>query len=256
MRVFIAANPETLGRRAAEEVGARLREAISRRGEARLVLSTGLSQVETLAHLVKQPVDWSRVTVFHLDEYVGLPEDHPASFRRYLRERFFRWVSVREAVLIDGNARDLFRVVASLERAVREKPIDVGLIGIGENAHIAFNDPPADFVTQHAFHVVTLAEACRQQQVSEGWFATRDEVPPTAISMTPYQILQCGAIVSAVPHEAKARAVYQTLTHEESPEVPATFLRRHPQWSLYLDTASASLIDAELRQRYGVQWVS
>ena len=216
-----------------------LRQAIAEKGHARLVLSTGSSQFETLRALVREDVDWSRVTMFHLDEYVNLPETHPASFRRYLRERFLSEVTLEGAYLVDGKPDS----IPALTEELRKEPVDVGLIGIGENAHIAFNDPPADFGTKEAYIVVNLNDRCKQQQVGEGWFSSKEEVPAQAISMTPWQIMQCRHIISAVPHKVKARAVADTMNHETTPLVPATLLKTHPHFDLFLDAESASELE-------------
>lgn len=239
MTIHIHHTAEDMGRAAAEEIARRLDAAIRQRGEARLLLSTGASQFEMMRELVRQPVDFSRVTMFHLDEYVGLPESHKASFRRYLKERFALKVPLKEAVYV-SNEGDVEENLRMLERRIREKPVDVGVIGIGENAHIAFNDPPADFDTEKAYHVVTLDERCRRQQVGEGWFDTVDDVPTRAISMTVKQILSCRCIVSVVPHGVKREAVQKTLSEPVCGMVPATALKTHPDWTLYLDSASAA----------------
>lgn len=209
-------------------------------GSARILLSTGASQFEMFEELVRHDgIDWGRVTMFHLDEYVGLPESHPASFRRYLKERFASRVPLKEAVFVNGEG-DVGATIAELTRRVREAPIDLGVIGIGENGHIAFNDPPADFETDAAYAVVTLDERCRRQQVGEGWFKTVEDVPAQAISMTVRQILKCRDIVSIVPHAVKAEAVRRALTEPVNPKTPATALKTHYNWTLYLDAESAA----------------
>ena len=232
MRISIAGTPEELGRRAAAEAAAYLNEAIRERGEARLLLSTGASQFTTLEALVREDVDWSKVDMFHLDEYIGLNESHPASFVRYLKERFVSQVPVRRAFFVDpsqGVETAIARLTAELDRA----PIDVGLIGIGENAHIAFNDPPADFEDQAAYKVVTLDERCRRQQLGEGWFPTLEDVPAQAISMTVDRILRCRHILSAVPYAVKAQAVSDTVSQPVNNMVPATILKRHASMTLF-----------------------
>lgn len=239
MKLHIEKTPEQLGKKAAALAADLLRQAIAEKGHARLVLSTGSSQFETLRALVREDVDWSRVTMFHLDEYVNLPETHPASFRRYLRERFLSEVTLEGAYLVDGKPDS----IPALTEELRKEPVDVGLIGIGENAHIAFNDPPADFGTKEAYIVVNLNDRCKQQQVGEGWFSSKEEVPAQAISMTPWQIMQCRHIISAVPHKVKARAVADTMNHETTPLVPATLLKTHPHFDLFLDAESASELE-------------
>jgi glucosamine-6-phosphate deaminase len=242
MNLHIETTPEQLGKEAAALTAALLRQAIAENGHARLVLSTGSSQFETLKALVMEEVDWSRVTMFHLDEYVNLPETHPASFRKYLKERFLEKVTLDGAYLVDGRQESIPVLTAELRRA----PVDVGLIGIGENAHIAFNDPPADFETREAYIVVNLNERCKQQQVGEGWFSTVEEVPAQAISMTSWQIMQCRHIISAVPHKVKAKAVADTMNNETTPLIPATLLKTHPHFDLFLDEESASLLEEKL----------
>lgn len=238
MNLHIEKTPALLGEKAAALTASLVRDAIRTKGYARLVLSTGSSQFETLEVLVKEDIDWSRVTMFHLDEYVNLPESHPASFRKYLKERFLSKVTLQDYHLVDGDPAS----IPALTEELRKAPIDVGLIGIGENAHIAFNDPPADFDTREAYIVVNLNERCKQQQVGEGWFPTTADVPAQAISMTPWQIMQCRHIISAVPHKVKAKAVADTMNHETTPEIPATLLKTHPAFDLFLDEESASLI--------------
>ncbi len=242
MKMDISVNARELGKKAAALSAEILNEAIKRQGYARLVLSTGASQFETLEELVKEDVDWSKVEVFHLDEYVGLSETHPASFRKYIRERFAAFVSLKELYLVNGNG-DIEKNIAELTEKLREKPVDLALIGIGENAHVAFNDPPADFENPNAYIVVNLDEKCRNQQVGEGWFASIDEVPKQAISMTVPQIMQSNVIISSVPHKVKAQAIQATMKNDLTPNVPATILKQHKQWYLFLDSDSASLIE-------------
>ena len=234
MKIIISRTAEDLGRRAAEDAAEVISRAIRENGKARIVLSTGSSQFETLKHLVKADVDWSRVEMFHLDEYVDLPITHPASFRKYLKERFVDLTGVGAAHFVDGTAEG----IEALTRELRAAPIDLGLIGIGRNAHIAFNDPPADFDTKVAYLVVTLDHTCRNQQVAEGWFASIDDVPRQAVSMSVWQIMQCRAIISAVPHAEKAWAVAQTLAGGLTNQVPATMLKTHENYHLYVDSAS------------------
>lgn len=242
MKVIVSKTPQELGAAAARHIAAKLREAIAARGEARLALSTGMSQFETIAALIQEDVDWGKVTMFHLDEYVNLPENHPASFRGYLKERFTSKVPLKQVYFVDGEG-DLAATLKALNAAIAQAPIDVGVIGIGENAHIAFNDPPADFDRQDAYYVATLDERCRNQQVGEGWFATFGDVPEQAITMSVAQILRSRTIISAVPHAVKAEAVRATLESPEiTPMVPATKLREHADWTLYLDEASAALL--------------
>ena len=250
MRLFILENKEELGREAARLIAQRINEAVGRQGYARIVLSTGASQFETLDALTKEKVDWSKVTMFHLDEYVDLPITHIASFRKYLTERFVDIVHPGEAVFVNGEG-DVGANVAALSRRLTEKPIDVGVIGIGENAHIAFNDPPADFDTRESYIIVDLDERCKQQQVGEGWFDTVDDVPRQAISMTPYRIMQCKCIVAPVPKAVKAEAIAKVLGAESAdPMIPGSLLKTHPDISLFIDRESASLCSEELLAKY------
>ncbi len=241
--IRIADTPQELGRLAASTIAGFLRNAIEEKGEARLILSTGASQFETMDALTKEDVDWSKVEMFHLDEYVNLPQSHIASFRKYLKERFVSKVPLKAAFFVDGEG-DVEANIAALTQELRKKPVDVGVIGIGENGHIAFNDPPADFETAVAYKVVTLDDRCKRQQVGEGWFASLQEVPSQAITMCPKQIMAAKHIVSSVPHAVKAEAVYNTVTHKVDPMIPATLLKTHPDWHLFLDAASASQLIA------------
>ena len=239
MEVRICKTCKNLGKSAAEYVANILKAKIEKNGSARIVLSTGASQFDTIEALVAIPdIKWECVEMFHLDEYVDLPVTHVASFRKYLQERFVDKVGTLKAVhFVDGTREG----IAALTEEIRRAPIDIGLIGIGENAHIAFNDPPADFDTKDAYISVNLNETCKRQQMGEGWFATIDDVPKQAVSMTPYQIMQCETIVSCVPYKVKAEAVKNTLFAKEvTNEIPATLLKTHPNFILYLDEDSAS----------------
>lgn len=235
IHIDISDNADELGMRAAEKIASLIEEAINKKGKARIILSTGMSQFETLSHLITYDLPWDKVEMFHLDEYVGLNESHPASFRKYLKERFVSKVNLKTAYFVEG-----VDAIPSLTRELRKEEIDVGVIGIGENGHIAFNDPPADFTTGEAYKVVTLDRRCREQQVGEGWFRTIDEVPTEAITMCVKEIMKSKHIVSAVPHEVKAEAIYNTITGRISQDVPATILKTHPDWNLFIDKDSAS----------------
>ncbi|MDR1931246.1 MAG: glucosamine-6-phosphate deaminase [Spirochaetales bacterium] len=239
MNIHVAKTAKAMGVQAAAHIAEILRKTIAEKGSARLLLSTGASQFETLAALIKENLDWPRVEMFHLDEYVGLPESHKASFRKYLKTRFVSKVPLKAAHFVQGDA-DVPAVIAALTRELAKAPIDVGVIGIGENAHVAFNDPPADFSTKKTYIVVTLDKKCKQQQVGEGWFAAPADVPARAITMTVSHILRCRHIISCVPHAVKAKAVLNTLTHTVDPAVPASILKTHPSWHLYLDADSAA----------------
>lgn len=237
--INVSPTPQELGTRAATVIAQLLNDAIAKQGSARLILSTGASQFETLDALVKLDVAWEKVEMFHLDEYVGLPESHIASFRKYLKERFVSKLPLKAAHFVNGEG-DVAANIEALTKELRQAPVDVGVIGIGENGHIAFNDPPADFETDAAYKVVTLDERCRRQQVGEGWFAAVDDVPKQAITMCVKQIMACRHIVTAVPHGVKAEAVFNTITRPVTPEVPATMLKTHPDWHLFIDDASAA----------------
>jgi len=246
VRINVLPDPETLGKEAAFLVAQKLSAAIEREGSARIVLSTGASQFETIKALINSDVDWKRVTLFHLDEYIGMPESHKASFRRYLKERFISKVDIGRTVLIDGET-DIQAHIEYLNREIEEKPIDIGVIGVGTNAHIAFNDPPADFDVKTSFIVVKLDEKCKLQQVNEGWFDSIEMVPEKAITMSPYRIMQCKTIVSPVPYIVKAEAISAMLGSKTvTNEIPATILKTHPDITLFLDNESASLCDSDL----------
>lgn len=242
MQIHIYRDSNETGKQAAEAAAAWINECIQARGKARIVLSTGASQFDFFEHFVLQQVDWSAVEMFHLDEYLGLPESHPASFRKYLKERFVSRIPLGKAHFVNGEVTDYALSLSELEKSILEDDLDLGLIGIGENAHIAFNDPPADFTMKSAYRIVELDEDCKQQQVREGWFSSLDEVPVKAISMTVHGILSCNKIISVVPHQVKAKAIKETLENDVTNLIPATILKSHPNWSLFLDSASASLL--------------
>ena len=248
MYITVSQSGAALGVAAAKEIISLLNKAIEERGEANCVLSTGASQFSTFDALLSMKMDWSSVNIFHLDEYIGLAADHPASFERYLKERFLDKVSPKRVFFVRGTG-DVAANMRALEKEISEFPTDVGVIGLGENAHIAFNDPPADFEIDAAYHIVTLNDACKRQQVGEGWFSGVDEVPSRAISMTPKQIMRCRHIVAPVPDVRKAQAIFSTLSSPRvDPMVPATLLTTHPDFHLFLDADSASLCSAELLQ--------
>ena len=242
MKVKVFKNSDELGRAAATIAADILKQSIAQKGKARLLLSTGASQFDTIKHLVTFDLAWDKVEMFHLDEYVGLSEQHPASFRKYLKERFVNIVKPKQAYFVNGEG-DVARNITELTAALQAEPIDVALIGIGENAHIAFNDPPADFTTQVAYKVVDLDEKCKQQQVGEGWFATSADVPAQAITISVHQIMQSKVILSCVPHGVKAMAIKQTLASDVTPLIPATILKTHANWTLFIDQDSAALVE-------------
>jgi glucosamine-6-phosphate deaminase len=245
MQLSLHKTKEEMGRSAAAEAVQTMRAALDARGRANIILATGTSQFEVLANLVAaEGIDWGRVTVFHLDEYLGLPNSHPASFRRYLRKRFVERLPRPLAAMhyIDGESPDPQAECDRLGRAIAQCPIDAALVGIGENGHLAFNDPPADFQTEKAYLVLDLDEACRRQQMGEGWFPTLDDVPWQAISMSIRQIMRSARIVCSVPEVRKAHAVQQAVEGDVTPLVPASILQRHPTVTVYLDHESASLL--------------
>jgi len=243
MDVRVFESKAELGRAAAADAAAVLRRVLAERGRAQAIAATGASQFEFLDALTAAPgIEWPRVVLFHLDEYVGLPESHPASFRRYLKERIVARVHPGAFHFIEGDAPDPEAEARRVGRILRACPIDVAFVGIGENGHLAFNDPPADFETEEPYLVVTLDEACRRQQLGEGWFAGLEGVPRRAISMSVRQILKAERILCVVPDERKARAVHDCLEEAVSPLRPASILRTHTRTTLYLDRASASLL--------------
>ncbi|SDW16586.1 glucosamine-6-phosphate deaminase [Paenibacillus sp. CF384] len=239
MNIRVVETAQQLGEEAAEHASRILQEVIERQGRARLLLSTGSSQFEFLKAFVKQPVEWSKVEMFHLDEYAGIEDTHPASFQAYLKERFISHVNLAKYHLVEGNG-DIQQTIERLNVAIQEAPIDLAMIGIGENAHIAFNDPPANFETEEPYIVVELDDACKRQQVGEGWFPSLEDVPAQAITMSVRQIMKSKVILSCVPHAVKADAIKRTLENDITPLVPATMLRSHPNWTLYLDKQSAA----------------
>jgi glucosamine-6-phosphate deaminase len=241
MEIIISNNKQELGEKAAARGATLIREAIAAKDESHIIVATGASQFEMLEHLVKEDVDWSKVTAFHLDEYIGLPISHPASFRRYLKERFVDKVHPRAFHYVNGE-KDPQAECRRLSKLIGGMTIDVAFIGIGENGHIAFNDPPADFDTEEPYLVVVLDEACRRQQMGEGWFSSLDDVPGCAISMSVRQILRSQNIICSVPDKRKAVAVRDSVEGPVTPGVPASILQRHPAIWLYLDRDSSSLL--------------
>jgi glucosamine-6-phosphate deaminase len=240
MRISVHPDATALGVAAAAEVAHSIAEAVQARGRARVIVATGASQFTFLEALVaRTDVPWAQVDAFHLDEYVGLPLSHKASFRKYLQERLFSRVPIGSALLLDGEG-DPATVLAAAGAAISAAPIDVCCCGIGENGHLAFNDPPADFETESPYLVVTLDEACRRQQVGEGWFGSLEEVPTQALSMSVRQILKTRHIFCMVPDERKSAAVQAALEGPVTPDVPASILQTHASLRLFLDPASAS----------------
>ncbi|MCL1921912.1 MAG: glucosamine-6-phosphate deaminase [Kiritimatiellaeota bacterium] len=240
MIVHVAKDRDALGAKSAEVVATEMRRVLQEKGRVAMVVATGASQFEFLEHLTADAsLDWTKVVAFHLDEYVGLPVTHPASFRKYLRERFLAKLPRPIGAFHEVNGEnDPAAECARLNALIGQYDIDICCLGIGENSHIAFNDPPADFVTEDAFIVVDLNETCRQQQVNEGWFATTGDVPRQAISMSVKQIMRCAMLVNSVPGERKAQAVKWTLDEPVSPDYPATIMRDHARCYLNVDAES------------------
>jgi glucosamine-6-phosphate deaminase len=238
----------SLGQAAAEQAAAAIRRAMAERGQARIIAATAASQLEFLDALTKAPeIDWSKVEAFHLDEYIGLPATHPGSFRKMLLEQLVRKTGITHYHLLDGDAADPTEVVRGVGKELASMPVDIAFLGIGENGHIAFNDPPADFETEEPYIIVNLDETCRQQQVGEAWFADISQVPQRAISMSARQILKAREILAVVPGPRKAEAVKLCLEGAIGPMAPASILRTHPNATVYLDQASASLLSPGLQ---------
>jgi glucosamine-6-phosphate deaminase len=247
MIIKVFEDKQSLGLAAAHQAAAAIRAAIQRSKRARMIAATGASQFELLDALTSMTgMDWPRVEMFHLDEYIGLPANHPASFRNYLRARLIDKVGIVHHHLIDGE-QDPAAVIRTVGDALQTAPVDVALVGIGENGHLAFNDPPADFDTEAPYLVVTLDEACRRQQLGEGWFEHLSDVPLQAISMGIRQILTAREIIAVVPDARKARAVAACCEGDISPLAPASILRTHPNTTIYLDKSSAALLSASAR---------
>lgn len=245
MRTILTSDPISMGRWVAEHAAADLRQAIHDHGAANLVVATGASQFEVLGHLVNQPdVNWSVVHGFHLDEYVGLPSDHPASFCGYLQQRFVDHVDLAGFEFLRGDA-DPQETISRVGKVLQSTRIDLALVGIGENGHLAFNDPPADFQTEDPYILVELDRPCRLQQVGEGWFESLDDVPTHAISMSVQQIMKAKKIYCSVPDERKAAAVASTLEGPVTPDVPASILRQHDAATLVIDQPAASRLSRQ-----------
>jgi glucosamine-6-phosphate deaminase len=250
MQLKVFPDKISLSRAAAEQAANAIRRAISERGHARIIAATGAAQFEFLEVLTKASgIDWAKIEGFHLDEYVGLPATHPASFRKFLMDRLVTKTGIVRFHGIEGDAADLSAMVRELSEELASAPIDIAFVGIGENGHIAFNDPPADFATEDPYIIVNLDEPCRRQQVGEGWFSDLSQVPERAVSMSARQILKAREIVAVVPDARKAKAVKACLEGAISPMAPASILRRHANATLYLDKDSSSLLSAGLRER-------
>ena len=247
VKTILTPDPAQMGRYAAEHAAQDLRDSIQARGAAYLIVATGASQFEVLSQLVQQPdIQWERVHGFHLDEYIGIGRDHGASFCRYLQERFVDRVPLASFHYLQGDA-DPAETVRDAAEKISAIEVDVAMVGIGENGHLAFNDPPADFDAEDPYLIVELDQECRQQQVGEGWFASMSEVPTHAISMSVRQIMRTRKIYCSVPDQRKAVAVAATLTGPVSPQVPASILREHPAATLIIDDAAASQLPDEIK---------
>jgi glucosamine-6-phosphate deaminase len=246
VQIKVLEDKNSLGRAAAEQAASSLNNAIHKLGRARIVVATGASQFEFLDALTEMSdIDWSHVEMFHLDEYVGLPATHPASFRKYLLERLIHKTGISQYRLLDPGG-DPEEVGRRIGKELNSAPVDIAFVGIGENGHLAFNDPPADFETEDPYLVVNLNDACRQQQVNEGWFTTVSEVPRQAISMSVHQILRAKEIIAVVPDGRKAQAVKSCFEGPITPLAPASILRTHPNATIFLDRNSAALLDPKV----------
>ncbi|TZF83647.1 glucosamine-6-phosphate deaminase [Pedobacter sp. BS3] len=246
MKIIVTNNHYELGEAAGKDAASLIKEAIKEKGQANVILATGTSQFETLNQLItEKDIDWSKVVMFHLDEYIGLPITEPASFRKYLKERFLAKVpALKASYLINGEA-DPEEERRRLKNIIEQHPIDVALVGIGENGHLAFNDPPADFDVEDPYIIVDLDEKCRMQQFGEGWFKSVDDVPSQAISMSVKQIMKSKHIICSVPDSRKAQAVRDSLEQPVSNLFPASILQLHPSCSFYLDQSSAALLSSK-----------
>jgi len=244
MEKFIFKTKQKMGAAAAAHAADAIKHAIEKKGQANIILATGTSQFETIKSLTSSSeIDFSKVTMFHLDEYIGLPADHPASFRKYLKERFVDKVPALKAVhFVEGNVDDVQQECQRLGDIIAKNPIDVALIGIGENGHLAFNDPPADFETEEPYIIVELDEKCRAQQLGEGWFETLEQVPRRAISMSIRQIMKSACLIVSVPEKRKAEAVKNALEGKITNMCPASILQKHPNCKIFLDADAASLL--------------
>ena len=249
MKIKVYEDKRSLGRAAAEQAAISLRNAIENRGKARIIAATGVSQFEFLETLTSMPgIDWSRAEMFHLDEYIGLPVSHPASFRKYLLERLINKTGIQKYHFLEGDG-DVPAMIHRVGGELKAAPIDIAFVGFGENGHLAFNDPPADFQTEEPYLIVDLDEACRRQQVGESWFAELSEVPRRAITMSVRQILKAKEIVAVVPDARKAQAVKSCFEGDIGPLAPASILRTHPNTTVFLDKYSAALLSPETRAR-------
>jgi glucosamine-6-phosphate deaminase len=249
MRLKIFRDKSSLSKSAADQAANAIRRAIAEHGCARIVAATAASQIEFLDAFTKSSgVDWARVEAFHLDEYIGLPITHPGSFRKMLLEQLIQKTGIVKYHLLEGDVDDPAKVARRVGKDLASAPVDIAFLGIGENGHIAFNDPPADFEIEEPYIIVNLDEACRQQQVGEAWFANISQVPKQALSMSVRQILKAKEILAVVPDNRKAQAVKACFEGEISPMAPASILRTHPHATVYLDKNSASMLSPALQE--------
>ena len=243
MDIRIYKTKDEMGAAAAKTAATLIKTALDQRGEANIILATGASQFDMLSNLIKADIDWTKVTVFHLDEYIGMLITHPASFRKYMKERFVEKVKgLKIFNYVNGDAADPYAECKRLGALISKHPIDVACIGIGENSHIAFNDPPADFDTEEPYLVVNLDEACRKQQLGEGWFPDLNAVPKQAMSMSVKQIMKSKSIVCTVPDQRKSQAVKSSAEGPITNNVPGSILQKHAHCTLFLDDPAASLL--------------
>ena len=242
MYLSISKTSEEMGAIAAQKVKELIDKAVAEKGEARMMVSTGQSQFEFFETLVTLDIPWDKVEIFHLDEYVDLPITHIASFRKYLKERFIDKVGSKRMNYITGEG-DTAKTIAEITAAIREKPIDIGVIGIGENGHIAFNDPwVADFNDPAIIKAVTLDERCRTQQVNDGCFEKLEEVPTQALTVTIPGLCRAKYMFCSVPAATKAEAIGNMLNGEVTVDCPASILTTHEDAYLYTDRDAAARI--------------
>ena len=242
MKIVTRGNPSELGKDAGRTAARCIRQVIEKNGHASVILATGTSQFETLNHLIQEDINWGKVTMFHLDEYIGLPESSPAAFRKYLKERFIQKVAPLHAVYLVNGEVDPIWECKRLGEIIKRNPIDIALVGIGENGHLGFNDPPANFDTEVPFIVVDLEEQCRYQQFGEGWFKSIEDVPKQAITMSIRQIMKSAQIICSVPDLRKAKAVKECIENPVSNIFPASILQTHQDCICFLDKSSSSLL--------------
>ena len=242
MHLRVLEGRDSLGKAAAVQAAKAIQRAIAANGKARIIGASAASQFEFLEALIGTPgIDWTKVELFHLDEYIGLPKAHPASFCKFLQDRLISKTGIATYHFLDGE-KDPADVIRLTNEAISAAPIDVAFVGIGENGHLAFNDPPADFETEEPYMVVNLDDACRRQQVGEGWFPDFNSVPKQAISMSVKQVLKSKEILAVVPGPKKAQAIQACFDGPISPMAPSSILRTHSNATIYLDLDSAALL--------------